>query len=80
MPESYTKRLFHNLQTGKNIPGFFLAGLSVLVLLKIMNPLQAYAKYIQLDAVADVKTRFSSGCSSVQELANISQHLSLIHI
>ncbi|MEC7641759.1 MAG: hypothetical protein VYC17_06345 [Nitrospinota bacterium] len=36
--------------------------------------LPANAKYIQLDAVADIKTRFSSGCSSVQELANVSQH------
>lgn len=37
-------------------------------------PAAALGKYIQLDAVADVKTRFSSGCSSVQELANIAQH------
>lgn len=37
-------------------------------------PPPAFGKYIQLDAVADIKTRFSAGCSSVQELANIAQH------
>ncbi len=27
-----------------------------------------------MDAVADIKTRFSAGCSSVQELANLARH------
>jgi hypothetical protein len=34
----------------------------------------ASAKYLQLDAVIGVKSRFSSGCSSIQELANLAQH------
>ncbi|MFQ5716512.1 MAG: hypothetical protein ACE5GQ_05365, partial [Nitrospinales bacterium] len=49
---------------------FFIASLAALAAL----PSAAFGKYIQLDAVADIKTRFSSGCLSVQELANISQH------
>ena len=34
----------------------------------------AWAGFIQLDAVADIKTRFSAGCSSIQELANLARH------
>lgn len=49
---------------------FFLASLAALA----APPSAAFGKYIQLDAVTDVKTRFSSGCLSVQELANIAQH------
>jgi len=37
-------------------------------------PSFASAKYLQLDSVIGVKSRFSSGCSSIQELANLAQH------
>ena len=68
------KILSHGLRIMKGWLGFFLAGLTGFILLETLIPLQVSAKYIQLDAVVDVKTRFSSGCSSVQELANIAQH------
>ncbi|MFQ5443618.1 MAG: hypothetical protein ACE5EK_03265, partial [Nitrospinales bacterium] len=38
-----------------------------------LTPGVAWGKYLQLEGVADVKSRFSDGCSSVQELANIAQ-------
>ena len=33
----------------------------------------AYAGFIQLDGVADVKTRFSRGCSTLQEVAELAR-------
>ena len=33
----------------------------------------ALAKYIQLDGAADVKTRYSQGCSTVQEIATLAE-------
>ncbi len=36
-------------------------------------PAPAWAGYIQLDGVADVKTRYSSGCSSVQDIAETAE-------
>ena len=33
----------------------------------------AFAGFIQLDGVADVKTRFSRGCSTVQEIAELAR-------
>ena len=44
------------------------------VILALSLPSFASAKYLQLDAVIGVKSRFSSGCSSIQELANLAQH------
>ena len=35
-----------------------------------MYPSSALALYIQIDGVADIKTNFSEGCSSIQDLAN----------
>ncbi len=45
-----------------------------LVLCLLCIPNVVVAKYLQLDAVIGVKSRFSSGCSSIQELANLAQH------
>jgi hypothetical protein len=44
------------------------------IILALCLPSFASAKYLQLDAVIGVKSRFSSGCSSIQELANLAQH------
>ena len=33
----------------------------------------AFAGFIQLDGVADVKTRFSRGCSTLQEIAELAR-------
>lgn len=40
----------------------------------IFWPAGVFARYLELDAVADVKTQFSDGCSTVRELANIAKH------
>tara|TARA_B100000686_G_scaffold316009_1_gene363431 strand:- start:579 stop:2840 length:2262 start_codon:yes stop_codon:yes gene_type:complete len=48
--------------------------LTVSLLLAFCLASNAWAGYIQLDSVADIKTRFSAGCSSVQELANLARH------
>jgi len=45
-----------------------------LIIFALCLPCFVSAKYLQLDAVIGVKSRFSSGCSSVQELANLAQH------
>jgi hypothetical protein len=45
-----------------------------LIIFTLCFPCFVSAKYLQLDAVIGVKSRFSSGCSSVQELANLAQH------
>ncbi len=45
-----------------------------LIAVALCFPCFASAKYLQLDAVIGVKSRFSSGCSSIQELANLAQH------
>ncbi len=45
-----------------------------LTILALCVPSLVLAKYLQLDAVIGVKSRFSSGCSSIQELANLAQH------
>jgi len=37
-------------------------------------PTSSYAKFEQIDMVLDVKSRFSDGCSSIQELASLAQH------
>jgi hypothetical protein len=45
-----------------------------IIIFALCLPSLASAKYLQLDAVIGVKSRFSSGCSSIQELANLAQH------
>jgi hypothetical protein len=49
---------------------------SILLFLLLLNlfPTSSYAKFEQLDMVLDVKSRFSDGCSSIQELASLAQH------
>ena len=45
-------------------------GLVFLGALGAIFPSNALALYIQIDGVADIKTNFSEGCSSIQDLAN----------
>ena len=45
---------------------FILTGI-IVFLLAVVDI--AFAGFIQLDGVADVKTRFSRGCSTLQEVA-----------
>ena len=47
---------------------------ALLFLASLTWSLPGWAGYVQLDAVADIKTRFSAGCSTVQELANLARH------
>lgn len=57
-------------------PGFFLIAVCTLGLaLLTCNP--AHAKFIQLDGVVDVKTRFSDGCVNVQETAALAEQAGL---
>ncbi len=52
------------------------APLSWALILFFISPVSSFSQsnYIQLDMVPDVKSRFSAGCSSVQELASLGQH------
>ena len=47
---------------------------NLFILFFLLWPVPGWAGYVQLDAVADIKTRFSVGCSTVQELANLARH------
>ena len=51
-----------------------LTGIFLLALLFGIAPPSAQAKFVQLDMALDVKSRFSDGCSSIQELASLAQH------
>ncbi|MEE3347259.1 MAG: hypothetical protein VX186_03765 [Nitrospinota bacterium] len=56
-----------------SIKKFVLGCCGRLVLLGALGaiyPSSALALYIQIDGVADIKTNFSEGCSSIQDLAN----------
>ena len=56
-----------------SIKKFVLGYCGWLVLLGALGaiyPSSALALYIQIDGVADIKTNFSEGCSSIQDLAN----------
>ena len=44
--------------------------LALLGAIGVISPSSALALYIQIDGVADIKTNFSEGCSSIQDLAN----------
>ncbi|MEE9258031.1 MAG: hypothetical protein V3U37_00690 [Nitrospinaceae bacterium] len=50
-----------------------VAGLLLMLLICLAWPANVFAKFIQLDGVVDVKSRFSAGCSTVQELGEIAQ-------
>ena len=55
---------------------FLLSSLAALCLFMgslFFLPVSAFAKFIQLDGVVDVKSRFSTGCSSVEDLAGLAQ-------
>ena len=41
------------------------------------SPASAFANYLQLDAVVGVKTRFSSGCSTIEQVAEIARQRSV---
>lgn len=49
------------------------AGFFLFVLIGLIPSTCAFAGYIQLDGVIDVKSRFSDGCSSVQELGALAK-------
>ena len=38
--------------------------------LAVISPTSAFALYVQIDGVADIKTNFSEGCSSIKDLAS----------
>lgn len=52
----------------------FPACIWLVILLLFACPVSGFAEYQELDAVLDVKTNFSDGCSAVRELANVAQH------
>ena len=63
------------------VHGFFfkkkllvLIGIYLSVFLFDFTPQPVHAKFIQLDMALDVKSRFSDGCSSIQEIASLAQH------
>lgn len=57
-------------------PGtFLLTGLFSIGLFLISGPSTAVAKYIQLDGAANVKTRFSRGCASIGDIAEMAKRL-----
>ncbi|MFQ5449473.1 MAG: hypothetical protein ACE5E9_02535 [Nitrospinaceae bacterium] len=56
-------------------PSPMLGCLVLLVGLLILLPGAALAKYIQLDGVIGVKSRFSSGCSTIEETAELAKQV-----
>ena len=64
--------VFKSGGSNKKIP--FFASFFLLVIFFNIFPISSYAKFTQLDMVLDVKSRFSDGCSSIQELASLAQH------
>jgi len=56
----------------KTIPVFRLI-LFIVVIVVLLAPTSALAKYIQLDGVADIKTVYSRGCSNVQDTAEMAK-------
>jgi hypothetical protein len=58
---------FHSIK--KFILGYG-ASLVLLGTLGVLFPSNALALYIQIDGVADIKTNFSEGCSSIKDLAS----------
>ncbi len=65
--------LFWSLpRLGKSIPVFrFTLFIVAMMVSGVSTP--AFAKYIQLDGVADVKTMYSRGCSNVQDTAEMAK-------
>jgi hypothetical protein len=60
--------------SGSNKKISFLKCFFLLLSIFSLLPTSSYAKFTQLDMVLDVKSRFSDGCSSIQELASLAQH------
>ncbi|MEO2043082.1 MAG: hypothetical protein ABGX43_00645, partial [Nitrospinaceae bacterium] len=58
--------VFHSI---KNIFLGFGLRLILISVLMVLSPSNALALYIQIDSVADIKTTFSEGCSSIEDLA-----------
>ncbi len=58
--------VFHSI---KNIFLGFGLRLILISALMVLSPSNALALYIQIDSVADIKTTFSEGCSSIEDLA-----------
>ena len=54
----------------KKIVLWCCCGLVLLGALGAIFPSNALALYIQIDGVADIKTNFSEGCSSIQDIVN----------
>ncbi len=61
-------RLFPKF-TFRSIPQWL--GISVILL--VLFPYPVSANYLQLDAVTGIKTRFSTGCSTVEEVAELAR-------
>lgn len=68
--------VFNNRPSARKPLGTFYAAFLIGLFLLALPGLAA-AQYLEIDALADVKTKFSSGCSSVQELANVAQQRGL---
>jgi hypothetical protein len=58
--------IFHSI---KKFTRSYGAGLVLFGALGAIAPSSAFALYIQIDGVADIKTNFSQGCSSIKDLA-----------
>ncbi len=52
----------------------FLTGMLCILFCAFSIPVSAEVDYKQIDAVIDVKTKYSDGCSTIQELANVAKH------
>ncbi|MBT3367070.1 MAG: hypothetical protein HN472_00865 [Nitrospina sp.] len=59
--------IFHSI---KKFTLGYGSGLVLLGALGAIAPSTAFALYIQIDGVADIKTNFSEGCSSIKDLAS----------
>ena len=59
------------------LPQCVSRGFGILLILLVLSPSTVFANYLQLDAVVGVKTRFSSGCSTIEEVAEIARQRSV---
>jgi len=61
-------------QLGQSIPVFkFVIFIVFFVGVVLAASAPSFAKYIQLDGVADIKTTYSRGCSNIQDTANMAK-------
>ena len=65
----------HRLQVGRWLGAPAVGALLLFGMLSV--PVSGWAQFIQMDLAVDVKSRFSDGCSSVQELQTLAQHRGL---